>query len=117
VLLPNLEALHRFSPLGRASITLLNSVVRIAEAYIIDLGRAARVVLSGGRCPGYSAPYSNDLCSLSQGKTYFIKLTQNNQASCTCVRHFSPHAEINSFPFQNSIIPSGLKCAISSEMF
>lgn len=93
---------------------------------MIGLGRAARVEISGRPSLPLSSAYAKDIYCLTPGNiyvnrhSYFVKLTQNKQTSLTFVRHFSPHAEMNadcSFPFQNSIIPSGLKCTISYEMF
>ncbi|KAK7357198.1 hypothetical protein VNO80_16481 [Phaseolus coccineus] len=45
--LPKLEALQLFPPLVWGCIALATSLIWIAEAYIIGLGRAARVVVSG----------------------------------------------------------------------
>jgi len=63
-----LEALQRFPPLVWGCIALATSLIWIAEAYIIDLGRAARMVVSGGPCRRFSAAHTNDLYSLSKGK-------------------------------------------------
>jgi len=79
VLLPNLESLQRFPRPVCASIALATTVIWIAEAFIIGLRRA----VSRGPSLGYSTADANDLYSLSEGKIYFIKLTQNNQTCCT----------------------------------
>lgn len=98
VQLPMLEALRRFPSLVCASI-------KIGEAYMINLGRASRMVLPGRPSLRFSSAYANDLYFLTPGniyvnrRSYFIKLTQNKQTCRTCVRHFSPHAEMNAHYF------------------
>ncbi|KOM35867.1 hypothetical protein LR48_Vigan02g201700 [Vigna angularis] len=93
---PMLEWLQRFLPLVRASISL---AIRIGETYMIGLGRAARVVVSGRPSLPLSAADAKDIYSLTPGNiyvnrhSYFVKMTQNKQNSSTFVRHFSPHAD------------------------